>query len=232
LFVLTLGQSLLPLLIVLLSGSQLLPTFALLPTHEGHDDAAKEPHGSADSAPYYGSFRILAVVTLSATIVLAAYSVPTTSALGISSTIFTATGLVLLERTARGTEDENTQGVHGAVSADGARISPDGLSREHQLAVLRDVAATLTAACGLASLFLESSTNSAIPSHATNKSYDRGWKTVHESMMLQRIFWMVPVNVLTNAFMYMIVSFFIFNARTITLTFSSFFSTVLCILLL
>jgi hypothetical protein len=204
------GQSLLPLLVVLLSRNRLFPTLASLPTHEAHDDDAKEPHVSSDTTPHYRPFYILFVATVSAIVVLAVYSVPATSALGISSTIFTAIGLVLLETTARSTEDEDTQGAYSATSADGTnaiRSPPNALSRVQQLAALRDVAAALTTACGVAALFLESSINSAAPSHASSP-YGPGWKTVHKSIMLLRLFWLIPVNVLIDALMYMIVSVF------------------------
>jgi hypothetical protein len=227
---------LLPLLVVLISGNHLLPKLASLPTHDGHDDAAKEPQTASDSTSYYGSLRILAVATFSAAVVLAIYSVPTTSALGFSSTIFAAAGLVLLETTATSTEDGDTQGLYGTVSTDGAhstRTSPHGLSREQQLAALRDVAAALTAACGLASLWLESSTRGSSSFQKTDGSDEPGWKTAHQPVMLQRILWMIPVNVLTNALMYMIVSCLLVPDMMFdALTFRSFLNTALCILLL
>ncbi|KAF1918958.1 hypothetical protein BDU57DRAFT_511748 [Ampelomyces quisqualis] len=200
-------KSLLPVLAVLISGHEFLPKPAALPTHAAHDDAAKEPHRSSDPQSQAGSFRILAVVTFSATVALAVYSVPATSALGLCSTIFAATGLVLLERAARGTDDGDTDGGYSSVSANGAQSAHSLVketTRERQLATLRDVAAVLAAACGLASLVLESSTIGAMSTRTANKSYDQDWGAAHDTMIMQRIFWTVLLSVFTNALMYII----------------------------
>jgi hypothetical protein len=194
---------------VLISGNELIPKLTALPTHATHDDAAKDPQGSSDPQSQAGSFRILAVATVSATVVLAMYSVPTTSALGISSTIFAATGLVILERAARGCGDGDTDGGYSSISANGmqsAHTSVDGPTQDHHLATLRDVAGVLMAACGLASLFLESSTTNTMSTQTASKTYDQGWGAVHDTMIMQRIFWTILLNVLTNALMYIIVS--------------------------
>ena len=196
---LILYQSLLPLLVVLVTRNELLPKLIELPIHGAHDDAAKDPHSTSDPPSQASAYRVLAVATVSAGAVLAIYSVPSTTALGISSAIFAATGLVLLEAAIKSVEDDSMTGAYAPVSANGVRprrSSMSGPSREQQLVALRDFAAALTTVCGLASILVEPSMSNAT-----------SWEpTLHTFRLLQRILWMVPVSVLVNILMFIIVS--------------------------
>jgi hypothetical protein len=206
---LTVYQSLIPFLVVLVSSNELLPKLTALPIHGAHDDAAKEPYNSSDTQPHAGSFRILAVATFSAGAVLAVYSVPATSALGVSSALFAATGLVLFERATKNIEDDDTTDTHEYMPAGGAPSGSgpsSGTSKGQQLATLRDVAATMAIVCGLASILVEPSTSKTISWQPVYRHYDRDWRTVHGFRILQRTLFMVPVNVLFNVLMYTIVS--------------------------
>jgi len=136
---------------------------------------------------------------VSAGAVLAIYSVPSTVALGLSSAIFAGTGLVLLEKAIKNAEDDSTTEAYVPVSANGVRPRRNSLARsskEQQLNALRDFAAALSTACGLASMLVEPSVSSAV-----------SWKpTLQSFQILQRILWMVPVRVLANALIFYIVS--------------------------
>jgi hypothetical protein len=205
---LTIPQSLLPLLVVLLSTNDLLPKLASLPIHDTHDDAAKEPHTATDPPSFAGSFRLLAAATVSSGAILATYSVPTTSALGTSSAVFAAIGLVLLKRAVRGIEDEESSGTYSSVSMTGVhsgRIVTGGPPKEQQLAALRDFAAVMATICGLTSILVEPSIIGAV-SRGPSKKHDHGWTRAYDFMVMQRIFWMLPVNILSNALAYIIVS--------------------------
>ncbi|KAH8707605.1 hypothetical protein GQ44DRAFT_715674 [Phaeosphaeriaceae sp. PMI808] len=177
-------KSLLPLLVFLVSSNELLPKLTALPLHHAtHDDDAKEASSLSDSLSHGGSFRLLAVITVSAGAVLAIYAVPSTSALGISSALFAATGLVLFERAARGVEDD-----------------------EQQLATLRDAAFILTIICGLASILVEPSMHGAVSWEPVTAYLDKDWKMVHDFRVLQRILWMIPVHGVINVFTFIILS--------------------------
>jgi hypothetical protein len=207
--VLTICQSLIPLLVVLVSSNELLPKLTALPIYGAHDDAAKEPYNSSDTQSHAGSFRILAVATLSAGAVLAVYSVPATSALGVSSAIFTATGLVLFGKATKNIEDDDTNDTHDYMPANGAPSGSgpsNGTPKGQQLATLRDVAATMAIVCGLASILVEPSANNTISWQPVYRHYNRDWRTVHDFRILRRTLFMVPTNVLFNVLMCTIVS--------------------------
>jgi hypothetical protein len=206
---LTICQSLLPLLVVLLSTNDLLPKLASLPIHDTHDHATKESHNATDSQSFAGSFRLLAAATVSSGAILAAYSVPTTSALGTSSAVFAAIGLVLLERAVRGVEDEESNGTYSSISTPAVQSGRSAVSRppkEQQLAALRDFAAVMATICGLTSMLVEPSIVSTISRGPSTEQYDHGWTKAYDFMIMQRIFWMLPVDILTNALLYIIVS--------------------------
>jgi hypothetical protein len=134
--------------------------------------------------------------------------VPTTTALGTSSAVFTAIGLVLFERAVRGIEDEDINVTHSSMPATGAQIGRNGAggpSKEQQLAALRDIATALATICGLTSILMEPSITRATSQGASIKNYDHGWTKTYHVMIMQRIFWMLPVNILANALTYIIV---------------------------
>jgi hypothetical protein len=186
----------------------LLPKLTALPTHDIHDDAAKEPYDILDSQSHKSSARFLMVITGSATAILVAYAVPATIVLGLSSAIFAAAGLVLLEKAIRGMADDDTSAIHEAVSnadVQTGRKPSIRPSQGLQLAVLRDAAATLTIICTLASLLIEPSVYGIYRQPASRK-HQQHWTRGHDSIVLQQIIWMVPVNIINNALMYFIVS--------------------------
>jgi hypothetical protein len=204
--------------VVLFSTHDVLPKLAALPMHDDHDGTTKEPHATADAPSYAGSFRLLVAVTVSSSAVLAVYSVPTTTALGTSSAIFAAIGLVLFERAVRGIEDEDLSATHGSMPATGAQLGWTAAGeppKEQQLAALRDIATALATICGLISVLMEPSITSAVSRGPSTNKYDQGGTKVNDVMTMQRIFWMLPVNVLANALMYIIVSTISLHPSTI-----------------
>jgi len=199
---LTSVQSPLPLLVVLLSKTELLSNLAGLPYHNPRDDAAKTEHGPPNMQSSASRYSILAIATLSAGAALAIYSVPSTIALGLSSAIFTATGLVLLEAVIWSVEDDSTTGTYSAIDPDGVRArrnSSTEPSKEQRLVILRDFAAALTVSCCLASILVEPNLIKA------------SWQPSLKAFgSLQRICWIVPVQLCANAFFYFIVSCVVF----------------------
>lgn len=203
---LTILKGLLPLLVVLLTNV-VLPKLASLPTHDSHDDAAKEANDSDPQLQNYSSV-FLFLITGSATTALLAYTLPATIVLGLSSAIFTAVGLVLLERATRGVEDDDTSGMYESMPGTGTQT---GRSRSRntptasQLSVLRDVSATLALICILASMSMEPSIYN-IYREPPSRKHQQHWTKGHDSAILQRIAWIIPVTVTTNALMYILVS--------------------------
>jgi hypothetical protein len=186
----------------------LLPKLNALLTHDTHDDAAKELYDGLDPQSHKSSARFLMVITGSATAALVTYAVPATVVLGLSGAIFAAAGLVLLENAIRGVTDDDTSAMHEAVSnhdVQTGRYASSRPSQGLQLAVLRDLAATLAIICTLASILMEPSVYGIYRAPPSRK-HQQHWTKGHDSMILQQIIWMVPVNVLTNALMYLIVS--------------------------
>lgn len=149
-------------------------------------------------------------LTIAASAATSIYITSTTSALGISSAIFAASGLVLFEIAIRGAKDDNEGGARGLMSADGSfsRRGSVGSSRTAQeLAALRDVAAAITVICGIAVYMMEPS---VAPGAATweplYREFDRDWKTVHDFRTVRQVFFMTIVNVALNLLMFLIVS--------------------------
>ncbi|KAF1842912.1 glycosyltransferase family 90 protein [Cucurbitaria berberidis CBS 394.84] len=191
-----------PLFAVLISQNELLAKHIALPSHTLLDDPAAKTTTPPETHAYTGSYRILAALIVSASAVLATYVAPTTSALGFSSAMFAATGLVLFEAAMKSAEDDGENNTRGLVSANGSfsrRNSVGGAQREQQLAVLRDVAATITTACGIASYLIEPSMIANMISwEPVYRSYGRDWRTVHNYRVLQQVLWMIPINVTVN----------------------------------
>lgn len=151
----------------------------------------------------------MAVVTVSAALALSTYTIPTTAALGMSSVIFAATGLILLERAGRDTGEESENSPYVSVSSNGPQAAAghiSGPSRQQQLTVLRDLAAVLALVCGLASFFLESSILRAVSPHPMDPKYARNWRSAYESTNLRLFIGTIFLKVFTNALMYMNVS--------------------------
>jgi hypothetical protein len=206
--VLTFLQSLLPLLVVLMTNG-VLYKIASLPTYNTHDDAAKEPSDASDPQSHKTSSLFLLLITGSATAVLIVYAVPATVVLGLCSAIFTAVGIVLFERATRGVEDDATSGMHDSMSSTATqtgRARSSRISTTSQLSALRDIAAIVAFTCGLASVLTEPSIYN-IYREPPSRKHQQHWSKGHDSMILQQITWMVPVNVITDALMFILVSF-------------------------
>lgn len=153
---------------------------------------------------------MLVTLTIAASAALGIYITSTTSALGISSAIFAASGLVLFEIAARGTKDDSDNGTPGLMSADGSfsrRGSVSSSRKVQELAALRDVAAAITVICGIAVYMMEPS---VAPGAATwepmYREFDRDWKTVHDYRTVRQVLFMIIINVALNLFTYLIVS--------------------------
>lgn len=152
----------------------------------------------------------MAALTVSASIALAVYTVSTTSALGFSSVLFAATGLVLFEAALKGAEDDSENRTRGNESANGSfprRGSISGARSGQSLAALRDVAATITTVCGIASCFMEPSIiATSISWEPVYRAYDLDWTDVHNYQILQQILWMIPTKVIVNVLTFVMVS--------------------------
>jgi hypothetical protein len=206
---LTAIQALIPLFTVLFSENQLIAKHLALPTYTVLDGPAAETKTSPERQPHTESYGILAVLVISATAVLGVYAVPTTVALGLSSAIFAATGLVLFESTIKVAIEDGEGGKRGLGSTNGSglrRASLSGASRPQRLAALRDVAVAITVVCGIASILTESSlTASTISWEPVYKEYDREWRDVHNLRILQRFLWMLPVHSTVNVLIFVLV---------------------------
>ncbi|KAL5115402.1 hypothetical protein ACEQ8H_006702 [Pleosporales sp. CAS-2024a] len=197
----------LPLLVVLTSNGTL-PTLAWLPTHDPHDDAAKELHDQSDAHSPNMSPLLLFLITGSATAALLVYTLPATIVLGLSSVVFTALGLLLLERAIRSGEHDDTNGVYDAVPTSVSlpvRVRPYGIATGQQLSTLRDLAAVLAVVSAVASISTEPSVYSMYREPASRK-HQQHWTKGYDSLVLQRIIWMIPVNIGTHALMYTVLT--------------------------
>jgi hypothetical protein len=187
--VLTMLQALLPLLTAVISENELLSKHFALPT-TNLDGSAAETKTSGAQPQSYG---MLAVLTASASAGLAIYAVSTTLALGLSSAIFTATGLVIFE-----------SAIQAATSG----------AQPQRFAALRDVAAAIAVICGVAALLMEPSlTASSISWEPVYREYSREWRDVHNFRTLQRFLWMIPVHAVLNILTFLMVRTTIFRRR-------------------
>lgn len=199
---LTRSQGLLPVLTVLLSGNELLPKLLTLPTHAPHHDEMKDANNSNEQASHAPPYRLLTVLTISASVVLACYTVSTTTALGISNVIFAATGLVLFEIVTTSVDQLDSDATRGLALTNGTPSS------QQQLVAVRDVAVVLVVICGIASSLMEAPLKDAISWEPAYSAYNRDWKTLHDYRILQSIIWTIPVKVSVNVLMFIIVSGF------------------------
>lgn len=194
-------RGLVPLFVVLLSDNPLLCKYTTLPSY------TPPPELTVENAPVPDrtqstSFRLLAVTVVAATIVLASnFTSPTTFALGLSSAIFTATALVIVESASKATKDDSS-GRAGPVSANGSfsrRLPNQDLHKDHCMALLRDMAAIMTLACGVAVFLMEPrlrperSDGAPLP-HGLPK----GWKELQQHRTFQQVVLMVFVTGVIN----------------------------------
>ena len=202
------SQWLLPLFAVLVSENELLSRHLNLPTPARSDST--DSISSTEKPSSKRPTDLLVTLTIAASAALGIYITSTTSALGISSAIFAASGLVLFEIAARGTKDDSDNGTPGLMSADGSfsrRGSVSSNRKVQELAALRDVAAAITVICGIAVYMMEPS---VAPGAATwepmYREFDRDWKTVHDYRTVRQVLFMIIVNVASNLLTYLIVS--------------------------
>jgi hypothetical protein len=202
-------RGLLPLFVVLVSEHDVFSKYIGLSTHTQADspiDSGPSPERSQSR-----SYRLLAVIVISASIVLATnFTASPTSALGLSSTIFAATGLVIFESASKTTKD-GENGRTGLVSANGSfsRLSSgDGVRKDQHLAVLRDVAAAMVVACGVATFMMEPSlrpeADTWVPVY---HKLPKGWKELQQHKSVQQVVLMIVVNAVVNVLMFSMASF-------------------------
>ncbi|KAI4665392.1 uncharacterized protein J4E78_002852 [Alternaria triticimaculans] len=130
-------KALIPFFTVLFSENQLVAKHLALPTWTVLDGPAAETKTSPERQPHTEPYGILAVLVVSASAVLGVYAVPTTVALGVSSAIFAATGLVLFESTIQAATEEGEGGKRGLGSANGMSVD---MTKGHPAAQLIDAA--------------------------------------------------------------------------------------------
>jgi hypothetical protein len=206
---LTRSEGLLPVLVVVASEIDFLGKHLALPSYFTPDDNASEGGPVLERQSSTRSFRLLGIATVSATAALATrYTTTTTTALGLSSVIFTAFGLVLFEGAIHNaTEDSDSP--RGLMSANGtfSRRSPRGAQKERQLAALRDVAVVMAVLCGFASYVVEPAISPrAISWDPVYRQLQGDWKTLHYHRTIQLCVLMVFVNILVNTLLFFMVS--------------------------
>jgi hypothetical protein len=180
-----------------------------LPAYNKLDDATSDNSPVSERRLHARSFRLLAVITVTATAALAnGYTITSTTALGVSSVIFTATGLVLFESALQSSKDDNDK-ERGLMSANGTfsrRTSPQGAQREQLLASLRDVAMVVALVCGMATYFVEPAiTPHAISWEPVYRQLPGDWKTLHYHRTVQQCLLMILVNLLVNTLLFFMV---------------------------
>jgi hypothetical protein len=203
-------QGLLPLLVVLVSETDVLSKHLALPTHTSSTDPSKEGAAATEQQTQSPSFRVLAVVTLSASLALSTgFTASPTFALGLSSVIFAAVGFVLFEHALKSSSDDGTfhKTPQAPVNSSSLRSGPsDGPTKRRQLAVLRDVAAVVAVVCGLAAYLMEPRiTSSTISWEPVYRFGGGSVKTVRHYKTVQLVLIIILVNTLVNAMTFLIV---------------------------
>ena len=198
----------LPLVVVLLSENHVLSQYLSLPAHAPADTVPES--GLASERSQSRSYRLLAVIVVAASIVLAtSFTASPTSALGLSSVIFTVTGLVIFESASRITNNGGN-GRTGLMSANGSfsrRASDDSVQNEQHMTVLRDVAAAMTVACTVATFMMEPTIRpEAVTWVPLYHKLPKDWKELQQHSSVQQIVLMVVVNVIVNVLMFTMAS--------------------------
>ncbi|KAK1916114.1 hypothetical protein P3342_003929 [Pyrenophora teres f. teres] len=112
-------KAFLPFFAVLFSESDLLAKHLALPTYAVPDSPAGESKTTSERRNYTDSYGTLAVLTVTASAALGIYTLSSTFVIGLSSAIFAAAGLVILESTIRATGEDGEGNRRGLVSANG-----------------------------------------------------------------------------------------------------------------
>jgi len=199
-------KALLPLAVSFISRHERLSTYIKSPTHTVLDNPLTETKTSTQQSTHSKSYSLLVTLTLAAGAVLALYTVSTTLLLGLSSVMFAAFGLVLLEYAVRikeGNRDDAAP-VHTLL---GRRITINATCNIQQLAVLRDVAAVMALACGLATYLMEPPmASTSITWEPVYRTYKMDWREIHNHRMLLRVLWTLPTNVMANILAFLMIS--------------------------
>ncbi|KAF2637174.1 hypothetical protein P280DRAFT_458292 [Massarina eburnea CBS 473.64] len=211
-------KGLLPLLVTFLAENDLLCRYIVLPLHnaalESPSDATTSSSSTTapESRTFTRSFWLLATTIASASVVLSTrFNTSATSALGISSVIFAAAGLVLLSSVVK-RRDDGASGRSALVSGKSSPRSPAaaGALREHRLGVLRDLAFVMALACGLASCFMEprlARYTISWQSVVRELPWSPGsWKVLHYHRTIQQVAWMVCVNAIVHVLAFVLIS--------------------------
>ncbi|KAJ4360964.1 uncharacterized protein N0V89_001533 [Didymosphaeria variabile] len=202
-------KGLLPLLAVFLSGRGGLFKHLALPTHASSTNPAKESAAATEQQTQSPSVRILAVITLSASLALVTgFTASSTFALGISSVIFAAVGFVLFESALKSSSDDETFLESSQVPINRNLMRPgsgNGLIRREQFVVLRDVAVVMALVCGLAAYLMEPPiTSSTISWEPVYRFGGDSVKTVRHYQTVQLVLVLILVNTLLNALIFLI----------------------------
>lgn len=196
-------QALLPVFVALLSENELLSEHLALPIFTLLNGSAVESKPAPELVPTRNSYNLLAATTVCASVVLSTYTISSTFALGVSSVIFAATGLVLF-----GTIVMSREAVLvGSNGTSPSRSTAEDAGRAQTLAVLRDVASAIAVISGIACYFMEMSITSISISRMTEPSDElHRWPDLQNYRTLLQVLWSIPAQCLMNFFTYNIVS--------------------------
>ncbi|KAL5416439.1 hypothetical protein PMIN04_008149 [Paraphaeosphaeria minitans] len=205
------NKGLLPLLVVLLSDTDALSMHLALPTHASPTSSSKESALTTEQHIQSPSFRLLAMITLSASLILSTgFTASPTFALGVSSVIFAAVGFVLFEQALRTSSHGGTFYKSPHISSNGSPPragTKDGSAKKQQLAVLRDVALAMALGCGLAAYLMEPQlTSSTISWEPVYRFGGGSVKTVRHYKAVQLVLVLIPINTLVNGMTFLILS--------------------------
>lgn len=205
------AQGLLPLLVVLFPETDALSKHLPLSTRSPPTNPSKESGSAADQYVFSPSFRVLAVAALSASLALSTgFTASPTFALGVSSVIFAAVGFVLFDQALKTSNKDGTSHKSPQILANGG-LQRSGMgdepTRKEQFAVLRDVAAIMVLACGLAAYLMEPQITSSTISWEPIYRFGGGAvKTVRHYKTVQLVLVLILVNTLINAMTFSLVS--------------------------
>lgn len=207
----TTTQGLLPLFVCLASEYGLLAKALALPSYHPAPNFTSDSTtaNDAQSPSSAKSARLLAIATVSASIALACrYTTAPTSALGLSSVIFTAAGLVLFEQALKSsTEDSPSRKAYMSVKGTFSRRNSHSTPKDRQIAAVRDIAFAITIVCGLATYMIEPPiSRRAMTWEPVYRELAGDWKTLHFQRTVRRVVLMIFVNVFVNVLVSVVVS--------------------------
>ncbi|KAF2875547.1 hypothetical protein BDV95DRAFT_278068 [Massariosphaeria phaeospora] len=200
-------KAFLPLFAVLISENDFFARPVAASAHLPLDDSPADD--APDSKSPARPFALLVIAIAAAAAVLASrFNTSPTSALGVSSVIFAATGLVFFESALRTSPDDGDSGKRGLMSANGTfkrRTTNRGAQKEQQLASLRDVALVMAIICGIGAFWIEPRiAPNAITWEPLYRELDGDWKTMHYHQTVRQVLLMICINVLTNVSLFVV----------------------------